>query len=260
VPRHTSRASSATRPQRAITADQSRDGADRTTLLLQHMPSVPNRGSTSDDVTSALREAILDGTLPPSTWLREHDLAAALGVSRTPVREALTRLADEHLVDRVANRGAVVRPMTLEEVLAVYMVRETLEGLAARTAALHQSPELIAQLRNIHEQMVTAASGTSSSLLAALNLEFHRAIRQSTRNPYLERFLEQVEHAVRRFGRTTYERPERTQESLTEHAEMIEAIASGDPVAAQRSASEHMRRARGARIEMVVDGYDRSPA
>src|SRR5688500_8283606 len=134
MPGAISRAKSPARVRSVIIDANHRDRAvatDGLALLIQHMPSMPNRGSTSDDVTSAVREAILDGTLPPSTWLREHDLAAALQVSRTPVREALMRLADEHLVERVANRGSVVRPMTLEEVLAVYMVRETLEGLAA---------------------------------------------------------------------------------------------------------------------------------
>src|ERR1700753_2242511 len=103
--------------------------------LSRYLAAQPQRGSASDAVTNALREAILDGTIAESTWLREEDLARELSVSRTPVREALRRLSDERLTNRVANRGSIVAPMTLDEVLAVYVVRESLEGLAARTVA-----------------------------------------------------------------------------------------------------------------------------
>jgi DNA-binding GntR family transcriptional regulator len=225
--------------------------------LSQYLPSVPTHGAATDDVTRALREAILDGAIPPSTWLREQGLAAALGVSRTPIREALRRLEDERLVERVANRGSMVVPMTLDEVLAVYHVRETLEGLAARTAALQRSADVVSRLEEIHHQMVEASRHSPSETLAGMNLAFHRVIRESSAtNPYLARFLLQVEHAVRRFGRTTYERPKRTERSLAEHAELIRAISSGDPDWAARAASAHMRRARDARIEMMTTAHE----
>jgi DNA-binding GntR family transcriptional regulator len=221
--------------------------------LSQYLPSVPTHGAATDDVTHALREAILDGAIPPSTWLREQGLAAALGVSRTPIREALRRLEDERLVERVANRGSMVVPMTLDEVLAVYHVRETLEGLAARTAALQHSADVVRRLERIHHEMVEASRHSPGETLAGMNLAFHRVIRESSAsNPYLARFLLQVEHAVRRFGRTTYERQDRTEKSLAEHEEIIRAISAGDPDWAERAASAHMRRARDARIDMMT--------
>src|SRR4051812_6268505 len=180
--------------------------------------AVGRRGWTTDEVTGALREAILDGVLAPGTWLREQDLAAALRVSRTPVREALRHLADEQLVDRSTNRGAVVRTMGLDEVLAVYVVRAALEGLAARSASTRRPAGLVERLETVHASMSAAIDGPPRTL-AVLNLEFHRAIRESTTNPYLERFLRQVEHAVRRFGTTTYDDPTRARQSLEEHKE-----------------------------------------
>ena len=96
--------------------------------LRQYLEDVPRHGSTTDAVTEALREAILDGSLAPSTWLREDDLAQQLRVSRTPVREALRRLSDEQLTVRSAHRGSMVAPMSLDDILAVYAVREALEG------------------------------------------------------------------------------------------------------------------------------------
>jgi DNA-binding GntR family transcriptional regulator len=218
-------------------------------------PSRGRRGSATDDVTAALREAILDGGLAPGTWLREQDLAAALRVSRTPVREAIRRLADEQLVDRSTNRGAVVRTMGLDEVLAVYVVRAALEGLAARTASMRRPAGLVDRLATVHASMCAAIDGPPTTL-AALNLEFHRAIRESTANPYLERFLRQVEHAVRRFGSTTYDDPIRARESLEEHEEIIRAIEAGDAARAEQGAIMHMSRARETRIAALVDGID----
>lgn len=218
-------------------------------------PSSGRRGSTSDEVTAALREAILDGVLKPGTWLREQELASALQVSRTPVREALRHLSDERLVDRSTNRGAVVRTMGLDEVLAVYVVRAALEGLAARTAGTRRPEGLVDRLEAVHAAMRAAVDGPPRTL-ASLNLEFHRAIRESTANPYLERFLRQVEHAVRRFATTTYDDPARARESLEEHEEIIAAIAAGDAARAEQAAITHMYRARDARIAALVGAID----
>lgn len=213
---------------------------------------ITTRGATTDDVTDALREAILDGTLSPNTWLREADLARNLQVSRTPVREALRRLADEELVERSANRGCRVRPMTLDDVLAVYVVRESLEGLASRTAAARTPEGLPSRLRNLHEQM---GAEEDPSVLALLNLEFHREIRDATGNAYLERFLTQVEHAVRRVGRSSFEDPVRREASQSEHESIIRAIEDGDGAEAERAAAAHMRAAREARLTQLVRNF-----
>lgn len=212
----------------------------------------PEHGSMTDAVTDALREAILRGLFAPPAWLREDELAHALDVSRTPVREALRRLTDEGLTQRVANRGTVVSPMTLDEILAVYAVRASLEGLAARTAASRRPAGLVDDLKSVHQQMVAAAERDDPAGIAALNLEFHRLIRDATANPYLSRFLTQVEHAVRRFGQTTFSLPGRGEDAAAEHLGILEAIAAGDPDLAEERAAEHMRRARESRIRQIV--------
>lgn len=208
------------------------------------------RGSTADAVTECLREAILSGVIPPSTWLREDDLALALSVSRTPVRDALRRLSDDGLTLRMVNRGTVVAPMSVEDILAVYSVRESLEGLAARTAALRQPPGLVTALNAVHEQMRDHADDVDAC--ASLNRDFHRLLREGSENPYLERFLTQVEHAVRRFGRSTFEKPGRIQQTLEEHGAILAAITARDADAAERCAVEHMTRARGVRVDQIL--------
>jgi DNA-binding GntR family transcriptional regulator len=217
--------------------------------LLSYLPK-SGHGSTTDAVTDALREAILSGVLAPETWLREDELARSLSVSRTPVREALRRLSDEGLTVRVANRGTAIAPMSLDDILAVYLVRESLEGLAARTVALRQPHGLVQSLAEVHREMEAHAEDLDS--LVRLNLDFHRLMREGSGNGYLERFLTQVEHAVRRFGRSTYDTPGRVAEMLTEHHAIIAAIAAGDADEAERRAVAHMRRARDARVQQIL--------
>lgn len=204
-------------------------------------------------MTDALREAILDGALAPSTWLREDELAETFGVSRTPVREALRRLSDEGLAVKTAHHGTVVAPLSLEDILALYVVRENLEGLAARLAATRRPPGLVGRLEAIHARMCeTAGTRNSETVLVRQNLEFHRVLREAAGNPYLERFLAQVEHAVRRLPGSTYAQPGRTEETLAEHAAIIASVATGDAVAAERSAKNHMLRAREIRLSVML--------
>jgi DNA-binding GntR family transcriptional regulator len=210
----------------------------------------PLHGSMTDAVTDALREAILSGVLAPPAWLREDELAKALAVSRTPVRDALRRLSDEGLTQKVANRGTQVAPMSLDNILAVYSVRESLEGLAARTAARKRPNGLVDELRDMHRRMEVQNQHGES--IVELNLQFHRLIREASDNPYLERFLTQVEHAVRRFGRSTFEVAGRTEETLHEHFRIIEAIAAGDAERAEQCAVEHMRNARQVRVKQIL--------
>jgi DNA-binding GntR family transcriptional regulator len=210
------------------------------------------RGQTTDDVTSAMREAILDGVLPPSTWLRESELAEAFQVSRTPVREALRRLADEGLAVKTAHHGAMVASLSLEDVLALYVVREDLEGLAARLAATHRPEGLVEKLDEINAAMRDAADRSATSELSRLNLQWHRALRHGAANPYLERFLHQVEHAVRRLPATTLVHPGRPDEVLTEHEAVARAVQAGDGAAAEREARAHMRRARQIRLAVLL--------
>lgn len=234
---------------RTSTGSQSEENGSR---FARYMKGAPKHGQVSDTVFEVLQEAILDGVLPPSSWLREKELAQELAVSRTPIREALRRLAVEGLVIITAHQGAMVVPLTMEDILEVYIVRETLEGLASRQAARYRTQEQLDQLDGILDQMRREGSHGSPQNLAALNIEFHKVIRKAARNHFLDRFLTQIEHAVRRFGNTTYEFPEWATDSLEEHRQITEALRSGNPDAAEKLAIEHMQHARRLRIKLFI--------
>jgi DNA-binding GntR family transcriptional regulator len=220
--------------------------------LRRYLAPSPLRGRTTEAVTDALREAILDGALAPSAWLREDELAEAFAVSRTPIREALRRLSDEGLAVKTAHHGTVVAPLSLEDILALYVVRENLEGLVARLVATRRPAGVVERLEEIHARMRETANSEDTRKLVAENLEYHRAIREAAGNPYLERFLGQVEHAVRRLPGSTFAQPGRTEEMLKEHQLIIAAIAAGDGDAAEIAAKEHMRRAREIRLLVML--------
>ncbi len=213
-----------------------------------------SRGHTPAAVIDALREAILDGALKPGEWLREGDLARILSVSRTPVREALSRLVDEGLAVKTAHQGVVVATLSFDDVLALYAVREQLEGLAARLAATRGGPHLVPQLQRVGEQMEQAAADKDVSLMARLNLEWHRLVRDAANNTYLDRFLGQVEHAIRRLSVSTFASEQRAVEVLAEHDHIVRAIETRNGDVAEQEAKTHMRRAREARLADLMRG------
>jgi DNA-binding GntR family transcriptional regulator len=209
----------------------------------------------ADTVREALREAILDGYLTPGSRLREEELAREFGVSRTPVREALQQLAADGFVEVSPHQGAIVASLTVEDILAIYVVREELEGLSARLAARRATPEQCEQLLALVEEMEALAGTISPKQMAAHNLTFHATLRQIAGNRYLDRFLSQIEHAVHRFGRTTYAQPGRMQTSIAEHRAIVDAVIAHDPERAEAAAIDHMRQARLLRLRMLEDDH-----
>jgi DNA-binding GntR family transcriptional regulator len=213
---------------------------------------VPIRGSMPDAVASALREAILDGVLEPGAWLREAEVARELKVSRTPVRDAFRMLAAEGLVNINANQDAVVSPMTSDDILELYVMREALEGLASKLAARRSSRRCLDEFSVLIPEMKRVGQAGDFKALSRLNFQFHAIVRDAAGNRYLERSLTQVQNAARRFPDPTLGLPGRVKESIDEHVALADAITQSDPVAAEKLAVEHMRHLSELRIRMLL--------
>jgi DNA-binding GntR family transcriptional regulator len=209
-------------------------------------------GATSDMVYAVLHEAILSGVLLPGQRLAEESFAALFNVSRTPVREAFVRLEATGLAHRVPRRGLIVGKITPQEIVDVYVVRETMDGLAAYLAAQFATPGDVAHLASINAEFAAAAERGDANEMARLNLEFHTAIAASARNSLLVQFLENIHHLVRRFPGTTFQHPGRAVEAIEEHEQLIAAIRSRAADDARRIASESMAKAREIRIAMLA--------
>lgn len=210
-------------------------------------------GSTADAIHAAITEGILSSVVPPGWRLGEERLAALFLVSRTPVREALMRLESENLATRNRRSGLVVAEISADEILEIYIVREALDGIAARLAAKFHSPADIALLERINHQMTRAAKAGNFTLMARLNVDFHTALVRASRNRMLERFVAQVHQAVRRFSRTTFSEPGRADEAVAEHSRLIAALSARDEVAAEEAARVHMTHALDVRMSMEIE-------
>jgi len=208
------------------------------------------RQSTAQQAYASLREAIVSGALKPDTRLYEQRLATELGVSRTPVREALAMLEAEELVVSVLNRGTIVRRVTSAEVKATYDVRAVLEGHASRLAAERIGADQLTRLRELDDEMKrtmrrkTAPADLHIRLLGELNAEFHKSIAAAAENPVLLRMI-LVLLSAPLYARAYYSYSDpRKRASIADHGRMIGLLESGDPEACEQFWQEHLYRGR----------------
>lgn len=199
---------------------------------------------SSERVYRDLKEMIIAGELEPGSRLVELDLAARFGVSRTPVREALKRLAAGHLVVGDPPRGLVVRTPEAAEVEEVYLVREVLDGLAARLAAQRITPDEVHRLRDILDRMRRAIQQNRTDVVVNANIAFHDVIYRIAGNQTLSRLGQDLSNFVRRFSAEAFSSRARVEAVLREHETLLEAVASRDPEAAERASGAHLRTAR----------------
>ena len=187
-----------------------------------------------------LKRALTEGHLAPGARLSEPELAELLGVSRTPVREALMRLAQEGLVELLPGRGARVRALTPEEVREVYEVRGALEAEAARLAATRHAPADLAALAAAQAELEALPPGAQSAQTAA-DARFHAALVAAAKNRELERLFHQLDAKLalaRRFSADENQSPK----TLAEHRAILKALKARDPEAAARAARAHVER------------------
>ncbi len=199
-------------------------------------------------VYRSLREAIVTGKLKPGERIVEDRICAELGVSRSPLREALRRLEGEGLVSILPRRGAVVTEVTDRDGVNLFAVREVLEGLAARQAARHITADELAELENVCREMAGRIQAKDATHIVVLNTQFHDLIAKASRNRWARDFLAAIRAQTRRIYRSSIESPDRAPNSLAEHLLILDALKTGDFEAAERLAREHVCKARDVAI------------
>jgi DNA-binding GntR family transcriptional regulator len=192
-------------------------------------------------VVDAIRDAIADGEFAANQRLIESDLSERFGASRGNVRTALLQLSSEGLVERMQNRGARVRAVSLDEAIEITEVRMALEGLCAAKAAKLLTNEDRDRLRGVGAAMQEAVAAGDLLGYSELNRQLHSLIRtlggQATAQAILERLRGQnVRHQFR-----LAMQPGRAAVSLPQHLEIIDALCSGDPDAAEAAVRRHLR-------------------
>jgi len=203
-------------------------------------PDRLNIASVVDQVYEAIRERITSGSLPRGARVHQEDLAEELGVSRTPVREALRRLAAEGLVEMRTNRGARVADIDQGGMRGAYDARLVVEPGAARLAAARRLAEPLARMRAAAVAQRRSLRNVERSFEA--NREFHLALVAASGNEYLVQLAERL--WVARIGATIYERQVETQERMVldvrEHELILEAIEAGDSRRAESLTRRHL--------------------
>lgn len=202
-----------------------------------------DRYSLRGRVFHHLRDDILNGTYKEHEELKEMALSEALGVSRTPVREALRQLELEGLVTIIPNRGAYVTGITKKDVEDIYAIRALLEGLCARWAAEHITKE---QMDALEETIVLSefhASKKHAQQLTELDNQFHDLLYEACNSKMLEHQLKDYHEYVMRVRKKNFSDTERGMEAVKEHRQIMEAIRDRDAGRAETLATLHIRNA-----------------
>ena len=208
------------------------------------------RDLLSHRVFTGLESAIINRVYPPGARLVEEEIAAEMGVSRMPVREAFRMLQRAGWIDVTPYAGAHVRYPQLHELREVFELRHRLGQFAAELAAVRATPEERENLRRLVREGTAAVEAAETYEVAELNWEFHRALAASTHNDALQRTVDELDKQMRwHFAATGNVRG---RDSWDEHAGIVAAVLAGDAEAAGRLTFEHSRRSEATYISQLM--------
>jgi DNA-binding GntR family transcriptional regulator len=202
--------------------------------------------------TELIREAILDGRLDPGSRLKEEELAHQLGISRTPVREALLVLQAEGLIEATPNRGAVVRSHDADDLIDLYQLRSLLEGYAARQAAARVTAEEVGLLRESCDRFDKIA-GDDVRELVKENLLFHSAIHAGAGSARLSGMLRRVIELPLVYKSYVWYSPDQKRISAHYHRQITNALSVRDGERAELVMREHVFEARDLLVANLDD-------
>lgn len=218
------------------------------------MSSAPREGEAGKRAALlGLRTALLNGDVAPGQRLVEPDLAETFGVTRAAIRAALIDLTGEGLVERIPNRGARVRAVSIEEAIAITECRMVLEVLCAAKAAERINDDQADSLQQLGTQMRAAVSNGEPMEYSRLNSVLHQTVREVAEQPVAADLLERLHRQMARYQLRLSSRPGRFQASLREHLAIIDAIVQRDHNGAERAARSHLESVIGALHDFRAD-------
>lgn len=206
-------------------------------------------GSLSRTAYDRLRADIISGAIEASTVLSERDLAETLGISRTPLRSALSRLESEGLIERLVNGALLVRAVTVEKLLEILRLRQMLEAAAAARAARFDLTPALREARDAARRFLDAPSDFENFWVE--DEKFHMAVAEAARLTVLPRILAEQRAIVRRS--TIIRTHARFDQQSREHVAVIDAIAAQDPQAAHAAMSQHFEAMQARSLGMLSD-------
>lgn len=193
-----------------------------------------------EEVATRLRQMIFDRTLAPGQWIDELALSKAMGVSRTPIREALKVLAQEGLVRAVARRGSFVTELSEDDAEDLFPVMALLEGRCAYEAVKRASASDIREIRRLHQLLERTASAQDVDGYYNANHLFHTRLQELSGNPWLQRVTNDLRKFLRLLRGRQLNHPGRIDASINEHRGVLDAIEQGDAARAERLMRDHL--------------------
>ena len=193
-----------------------------------------------DVVSEALRQAIKEGILKPGERLMEIQLADELGVSRTPIREAIRKLELEGFVVMIPRRGTYVADISLKDVVQVFEIRSALEELAAGLAAERITPDELEELERILVEINEYIDRDEFDKIVDTDIRFHGVLYRASRNNRLVDILHNLREQMLRFRSISMHYPGRLAATWEEHRRLVESIANHNSVQARKIAKKHM--------------------
>jgi DNA-binding GntR family transcriptional regulator len=207
------------------------------TVLVPDRPEVP---SLSERAYYLIRDLIVSLQLPPGSSIDERRLMAELGLGRTPIREAVRRLANENLVDVYPRRGMFVSAVDAGDLAGVTEVRLVLEGHAARLAAVRATPAERTQAAALIAEVDAGHAGADHARLIDLDQRIHQHVHRCTHNPFLVATLETYFVLALRIWFLVLDRVGRLDDAVREHRDLLEAVRRGDADEAERVVRHHI--------------------
>ncbi len=207
-------------------------------------------GPQGNSAYQRLLTEIREGTLLPGDRLREIEVSERLGVSRTPVREAIRQLEADGLVTHVPRQGATVRGLDYAEVMELYEMRAVLEGTAARLAARAASDVELDELDVLNDRLAEAGTGPEA---ARVNRIFHATLLDAAKNRFLARSISSLQKALLILGPSQLLDSDRAEAAVAEHRLIMAALKARDSAAAETEMRAHIQAAQRMRIRALQE-------
>jgi DNA-binding GntR family transcriptional regulator len=193
----------------------------------------------------------VEGVITPGSKLNERELAESLNVSRTPIREAIKRLAADGLVELIANRGAIAVQLSHADVINTFDVIAQLEGYSGELAAKNISKAALSELEALQYEMMASYARRDLSSYYKLNLRIHHLINQAANNPVLGQLFSQVNARIEALRFRSNQNGVKWEQAVEEHQEMIDALKAHDSERMRKVMIQHVINKRDVVIELL---------
>jgi DNA-binding GntR family transcriptional regulator len=195
-----------------------------------------------EDVADRLREQIFSKQLAPGSWLDEQSLADQLGISRTPMREAIKVLASEGLITIKMRRGSYVTEVTRKDLEQIFTILSLLEGQAAKETAIKATEDELNMLDHLHHRLEKAAADRDLEQFFEINVKFHELIQEIAGNKWMNGVIADLRKVLKLHRKDSLTSTGRLQNSLVEHREILRSILKRDENAAELAMRKHLAR------------------